>query len=300
MKKIKYKKTEPERIDKFLKEELTWSRNKIITLIKDLRVLVNDEWVLKPGTMLNENDLVTILDQIEKIKIPAVNFPLKIVYETDHYLVVNKPSGLLVHASNFDEEDTLASRVKNYFESKNIVFPSDDQRWGICHRLDKNTSGLVLVAKSLNDQEILMNMIKDHKIHKEYLALIHGHLSHKKIKVDVPIKRDHKIGTKMVTSTSPDAKYAISYFEVIKEYENFSLIKCILETGRTHQIRVHLLYLNNPIINDPLYSKTKRTTKYGQYLFANRMSFIDPFNKMKIDINIPIDKHFEDYIKEHK
>lgn len=300
MKKIINKKFNEERVDKFLVSELKISRNKALSLIKNLRVKINDEWAQKPGQLLFLNDTVTIYN-IETIDVmKPIKMKLDIIYEDDNYLVINKPSGLLVHSSSFNEENTLAAGIKYYFQNKGIQFPDDDYRWGICHRLDKDTSGLLIVAKNLEVQKILMELIKNKNIKREYIAIINKTLETNKMKIDVPIKRNKKGKLKMVPSNDFDAKDAITFIEKIIDYDNFSLVRCILETGRTHQIRVHLKYLKKPIVNDPLYGNNKIYNNYGQYLYASKIEFEDPFSKEWKSFKAPLPIEFEKFIRENK
>ncbi|MGL4617145.1 MAG: RluA family pseudouridine synthase [Mycoplasmoidaceae bacterium] len=299
MKKIINKTFNEERVDKFLVFELKISRNKVLSLIKDLKVKINDEWVQKPGQLLFLDDEVTIYN-IKTINImKPIKMKLDIIYEDNNYLIVNKPSGLLVHSSSFNEENTLAAGIKHYFQSKNIQFPDDDYRWGICHRLDKDTSGLLIIAKNLKVQEIFMELIKNKSVKREYIAIINKRLETNKIKIDVPIKRNKKGKLKMIPSNDFDAKDAITFVEKVIDYDNFSLIRCILETGRTHQIRVHLKYLKRPIVNDPLYGNNKIYNKYGQYLYASKIEFEDPFTKEWKSFKAHLPKEFNDFIKEN-
>ena len=299
MKKIINKSINEGRIDKFLVSELKISRNKVLSLIKDLRVQINGEWVQKPGQLLFLDDVVTIYN-VETINVmKPIKMELDIVYEDDNYLIVNKPSGLLVHSSSFNEENTLAAGIKYYFQSKNIKFPDDDYRWGICHRLDKDTSGLLIVAKNPKVQNILMDLIKNKSDKREYIAIINKTLEANKMKIDVPIKRNMKGKLKMVPSNDFDAKDAITFVEKIIDYDNFSLIRCILETGRTHQIRVHMHYLKRPIVNDPLYGNNKIYNKYGQYLYASKIEFEDPFTKQWKSFKAPLPVEFENFIRDN-
>lgn len=300
MRKIIFNNAQPERLDLFLKNELDISRSKITSMIKNNIIRVNDKKV-KNGFVLKNNDVISI-DKIKENNsesLKETNIDLNICYEDEYFIIVNKPSGLIVHPTMFSEDDTLSGAIKKYFKSKNIHFPDDDYRWGVCHRLDKDTSGLIIVAKSLENQKILQDMIKNNKIKREYIGLVQGKLEAKKMKIDAPLKRNSQGKLNMEISQDKDALDAITYIEEIEKFKSFTLVKFILETGRTHQIRVHCKYINNPIINDPLYGNKKTISNYNQYLHAYRLSFIHPWTKNNVYIELEIPSEFKEYIKKY-
>ncbi len=301
--KIKYQNNDKkERLDHFLVNELNLSRTKITNLINDGLVLVNNNKV-KTGYILLLNDEITINQEEQSSKsneLKPIDFPLDIAYEDEYLMIINKPNNLLVHPTTFDEEKTLANYVKAYFIKQGIKFNDDDLRWGICHRLDKDTTGLLIVAKNYEIQDKIQEAIKNKTIKREYIGLVKGKLESKKMKIDIPMKRGSKGRIYMETSTDFDAKEAITYLDVIDEYETFSKIKFRLETGRTHQIRVHCKYINNPIINDPMYSNEKPFSKFGQYLHAYRIAFSHPITNKYIEVESELPKEFEEYIKNSK
>ncbi len=290
------------RLDIFLANELNISRSKINTMIKDKLISVNDKFV-KSGYILFNDDEIKIIENDDKKNneiLKAINHDLDIRYEDEYLMIVNKPNDLLVHPTSFNEEETLASYIKHYFISKNIKFNNDDYRWGICHRLDKNTTGLILIAKNYEIQEQLQKDIKENKIKREYIGIIKNKLPSKKIKIDVPIIRSKKDRLYMETSNSFDAKNAITYMEVIDEYDNFSIIKYRLETGRTHQIRVHAKYIKCPILNDPLYGNEKIFSNYHQYLHAYKIGFTHPITKKYVEFATELPNEFSEYISKNK
>lgn len=224
---------------------------------------------------------------------------INIVYEDDYLLIVNKPSGTLVHKTTFNENDTLYDFLENYFKNKKINY-ENLERMGICHRIDKDTEGLIIVAKDKKTKKEIQKLIEEKKISRKYLAIIVGQLKTKVVKVNVPLKR-LKNKTTQVPSSDYDAKEAISFFKEIEVLKGYSLIECELITGRTHQIRAHLKYIKNYLINDPVYGNNKKTTSYGQYLAANEISFFHPKIKNKfIHIKLEMPQEFQKFIKEHK
>ncbi len=301
--KIKYKdNNKKERLDHYLVNELSLSRTKITNMINDGKIYVNDCHV-KTGYILLDGDEIIINDKNkEKINqvLKAIDYPLDIAYEDEYLMIINKKSGLLVHPTTYNEEITLASYIKAYLQKQNIQFDSNDLRWGICHRLDKDTTGLLIVAKNYDIQNKLQEAIKNKIIKREYIGLVKGKLDTKKMKIDVPIKRGTKGKLYMEASTTFDAKEAVTYLDVIQEYETFSKVKFSLETGRTHQIRVHCKYINHPLINDPIYSNEAAFSKYGQYLHAYKIAFNHPITNKYIEVISNLPEEFDTYIKKHK
>lgn len=291
-----------ERLDHFLTQELSLTRSKVTNMINNNLVLVNNR-IVKAGYILLENDEITVVEK-ETSKnddqIKAIDYELDIVYEDQYLMIVNKPNHLLVHPTSFNETNTLANYVKAYFQKQGIQFKNDDLRWGICHRLDKDTTGLLIVAKNYDIQEKIQEEIKNKLVKREYIGLVKGTFESKKMKIDVPLKRGTKGKLYMEISTSFDARPAITYIDVLEEYGSFSKVKFRLETGRTHQIRVHCRYLNHPIINDPMYSNEAPFSKFNQYLHAFRLAFNHPITNEYIEIESSLPIEFEEYIKKNK
>ena len=262
---------ESTRIDKFLSLKLDLSRSKIQKLIDSSQVIVN-------GKVISNNYKVLLNDKIEfsleneesNQEIKPSNIPLNVVYEDDDLLVINKKSGMVVHPAPGNYEDTLVNALMGRFELSH-----DKTRPGIVHRLDKDTSGLMLVAKNDYIHDKLSAMIKDKIVERCYLALVHGTFNHETGTIDAPIGRDSKNREKMDV-TSINSKNAITHFKVLKRYKNHTLIECKLETGRTHQIRVHMKYINHPIVNDPVYSKLVSNNDFGQLLHSYKIKFPHP------------------------
>lgn len=294
------------RLDNLVASKFKISRAVAKKYILNGFIYSNNEKLLKPNLFLDESIEIDLIkndleNQKEVTSIKKWDFDLEIVYEDEYILVVNKPSGIIVHPTNFEQQYTLANILKSIFEKKNIDFFGDYSRNGIVHRLDKDTSGLLIVAKNIDVYNCFIDLIKNKKVKRKYVALIKGSLKSKTIKIDAPIIRINN-SNKRIVSNESDAIDAITIFKELKKFDNFSLVECELITGRTHQIRVHAQYLNNNILNDPLYGDNyKKTTKYGQYLTAHKLSFKHPFlNNKLIDIKIDIPIEFMNFIKNMK
>lgn len=286
---------EGKRLDHFLVEQLNLNRSQVSNHIKTGHVLVNDK-VTKAGYKLNINDHIMIQwmdkDVVNPLEPKAID--LNIVYEDDDIIVINKPKGLVVHPSETYADTTLVSGLLHY--SKNLSNVNDDPyRPGIVHRIDKDTSGLLLVAKTNEAHKILASNLKKHEIKREYLALVHGELAHQKGLIEAPIGRHPKVRTKM--AAIPNGKLALTHFEVFKSYPKYTLLHCKLETGRTHQIRVHLAYIHHPVVGDPLYG-IKDDVKTGQLLHAFKLEFVHPITKKIMVLEAPLPSEFENYLKQ--
>ena len=280
------------RLDKYLALNTDYSRSLILKMIKDGYVLVNKK-VEKPSFLVNIDDEIEVKDGfIKEDHINAEKMDLEIVYEDEYLMVINKPSGIVVHPGAGNYSNTLVNGLKYYTD--NLSDGEDETRPGIVHRIDKDTSGLLLVAKTNKCEELLSEMFKKHSINREYIALVHGVLTNDKIKIDAPIGRDVK-NRKQMTVTSNNSKEAITHLTVLKRYNKFTLVKLKLETGRTHQIRVHMKYINHPIFNDPIYSNDK-ATEFGQFLHSYSMSFIHPITKEELSFKADLPTYFQDYL----
>ncbi len=269
---------EKQRIDQFLSQELNISRTKIQESIKNGQVLVNGSAV-NPNYKLSLGDTLELPDFKEEVEIlKKEDIPLDIVYEDKDLLVINKLSSMVVHPAAGNKTNTLVNALLNYTK-----LSSNEDRPGIIHRLDKDTSGLLIVAKNDDVHKKLVEMLKERKITRKYLALVEGVLPHETGTIDAPIGRDEKNRQKMAV-TSKNSKEAITHFRVLERYEDRTLLECSLETGRTHQIRVHLAYIKHPIVNDPLYGSSKKTSSFGQALHSYKLEFIHPISKKEIKL----------------
>jgi len=263
-----------ERIDKVIQKiDPDKSRSTIKKMIEEGFIKVNDE-VVKSNYKVRYEDVITIEEFIlDTHEILAEDIPLDIVYEDNDVVVINKPSGMVVHPGNGVYSGTLVNALM--YHIKDLSRINGEVRPGIVHRIDKDTSGLLVVAKNDVAHQKLANQLVDRTLSRVYLALVHGQIFDQKIKIDAPIGRDKNDRTKMCV-TSHNSKQAITNVEVLEVFENSSYIECKLETGRTHQIRVHMAYIKHPLYGDPKYGYRKDDHSYGQYLHAYRLGFIHP------------------------
>lgn len=281
------------RIDSYLATKLDISRSKIQKLIKEGKVLVNDK-VISANYLVKLNDQIQVNDELNyEISIEPENIPLDIVYEDDDLLVINKASGMVVHPAPGHYTNTLVNALLYRFN----ITSGDKMRPGIVHRLDKDTSGLMLVAKNEETHEKLSKMIGNKEVERRYLAITTGVIKTDTGTIDAPIGRDQRNRLKMQV-TDVNAKEAITHFKVLKRYKANTLIECILETGRTHQIRVHLAYINYPIVNDPLYGKEKNCTEFGQMLHSKSIRFNHPRTNKELYFEVEPPKEFKEKLEE--
>ncbi|MDD5979994.1 MAG: RluA family pseudouridine synthase [bacterium] len=285
------------RLDVYIKNNTDYSRSKIQSLIKDGYITVNKKRE-KESYKVKENDLITISEFEEEITdvIPE-KMDLDIVYEDDYLLILNKKSGVVVHPAVGNYNHTLVNGLLYHFNSlsnKNTIRP------GIVHRLDKDTSGLMVVAKDDKTHELLSNMIKNKKVERKYLALVWGVIKHDNGTIDAPIGRDINNRQKFIV-TDVNSKESVTHFSVIERLNNATLISCKLETGRTHQIRVHLNYIGHPVVNDPVYGNRKMfNEEFGQMLHSKSIRFIHPITKKELFFEIDAPKEFYNILDNFK
>ncbi len=288
---IVVKENNNKRIDSYLKDELDISRSKIQKLIKEEKVLVNGK-TINASYKVSFNDQIEVNDELNyEIDIKEENIPLDIVYEDDYLVIINKKSGMVVHPAAGNYEHTLVNALAYKYKD----LPGDKFRLGLVHRLDKDTSGLMVVAKEEKTMELLSNMIKNKEIERKYLAIVDGIIPHETGTIDAPIGRDVNNRQKQAV-TDINSKEAITHFVVLKRYKENTLIECKLETGRTHQIRVHMNYIGYPIVNDPVYGKNKQCSDFGQMLHSSSIKFIHPITKQELYYKVEPPKEFLDYL----
>jgi len=279
-----------QRIDKFLSEQFEeYSRSQIQQWIKDNDITVNGKEI-KPNQKLTVNDHIILLIPPEKeLEVEAEDIPLDIVYEDKDVIVVNKKRGMVIHPAPGHLSGTLVNAL--LYHCKDLSGINGVLRPGIVHRIDKDTSGLIMAAKNDLAHESLVNQLKEHSVHRKYIAVVHGVIPHDKGTIDAPIGRDPQDRKKM-TVTNKNSKQAITHFVVKERFEQFSVVECKLETGRTHQIRVHMQYIGHPLVGDPLYGQRKTLHETdGQALHAKELGFVHPRTKeyMQFDSELPTD-----------
>ena len=280
------------RIDTYLSEELDISRSKVQKLIKEEKILVNGNYVNNSYKTKIDDEIEVLSDLDYTINIEGEDIPLDIRYEDDYLLIINKASGMVVHPAPGNYTGTLVNALIGRYNLSGI----DNMRPGIVHRIDKDTSGLMVVAKDDKTHELLSEMIKEKLVERIYVALVDGVIMHETGTIDAPIGRDPNNREKMIV-TDINSKDAITHFRVLKRFSSQTLIECKLETGRTHQIRVHMNYIGYPIFNDLVYGKRKNTTSFGQFLHSKSIRFIHPITKEEIYIECEVPEEFSNYLK---
>lgn len=285
------------RLDQYLMKEalIDQSRNHIQSRIKSGNILV-DGAMVKTGYTIKGHETITIeLLEEKTLDLEPVDLKLDIVYEDDDLFVINKPQGMVVHPASSYHEPTLVHGL--LFEADKLSTINGTVRPGIVHRIDKDTSGLLIVAKTDEAHRILSDDLKIHDIQRHYMALVHGIIKENQGTIDAPIARHPKNRLKM--SVNDQGKHAITHFIVKERFENLTLIECQLETGRTHQIRVHMAYIKHPILGDPLYGH-KDDIEGGQFLHAYKLVFMHPIKKEQMTFEVDLPKRFNDKLNELK
>ena len=257
------------RIDKELAHHLTTvSRSQLQKWIEDGNVTVNGEPV-KPKYKLAVGDKVVVQpEKPQKIDLEPENIPLDIVYEDDDVIVVNKPQGMVVHPAPGHPNHTLVNALLYHSPLSTI---NGEFRPGIVHRIDKDTSGLLMIAKNDLAHRSLAAQLKAKTNEREYVALVHGVIKEERGTIDAPLGRSKKDRKKQ--AVVEDGRHAVTHFKVLERFQHYTLVSCRLETGRTHQIRVHMKYIGHPLAGDPLYGPRKTLPSNGQYLHARLLGF---------------------------
>lgn len=288
-----------ERIDKYLMEELDISRSKIQRMIDSCDILVNERQVKSSYTLKLDDEIDVNEEYSEDIDIVAENIPLEIVYEDDDLLVVNKRSGMVVHPAAGNYSGTLVNALM-YHCNNNLSSINGSIRPGIVHRIDKDTSGLLVVAKNDEIHVDLAKQISEKTVTRKYIALVNGVINEDTATIDAPIGRDVNNRKKQAV-TDVNAKEAITHFRVLERFKNATLIECKLETGRTHQIRVHLDYIGHSLVNDPLYGKKKMdNVEFGQMLHAKTLGFIHPKTREYLEFTVDVPELFNEILDNYR
>lgn len=281
-----------ERIDKYLTkailesdEEIT--RSELKKYFEDGNVKINDSVVKPSYKVKNGEEIVVYNREVEPLNLVKEDIPLNIVYEDNDVVIINKPSGMVVHPGVGHVRGTLVNALLYHIDSLSDI--RGEYRPGIVHRIDKDTSGLLIICKNNVSHNFIAKQLKDKTSKREYYALVYGNFDHRQGRIDAPIGRDPNDRQKQ--AVVEDGKESVTNFTVLESYNGFSLVSCKLETGRTHQIRVHMAYIGHPVVGDPLYGPRKVIGKNGQYLHAKTIGFIHPTTNayMEFDSEIPED-----------
>lgn len=283
---------EGDRLDVYLADQFVdMSRSYIQKIIKDKKVTVNGK-IEKSKYLVKEEDKIVI--EIPKPKVLEVvpqDIPIEIVYEDDDIIIVNKPQGMVVHPAPGNYEGTLVNAIL-YHCKGNLSSINGVIRPGIVHRIDKDTSGILMIAKNNNAHNCLAEQLKDHSITREYEFICHGVFKEDNVTVDRPIGRNPKDRLKM--AIVPNGKRAVTHFEVIERFNGYTQVRARLETGRTHQIRVHAMSINHPLVGDPVYGpKNSKIKLNGQALHAKKLGFIHPTTKEYIEFDSELPDYFQ-------
>ena len=285
------------RLDKYLVNNTEFTRNKVINLINNGHILVNNKCP-KVSYLVKENDIITIEEVSEEVDIIPENIPLDIIYEDEYLMVVNKPSGMVTHPAPGNYHGTLVNALMYHCNKLSSV--NGTIRPGIVHRIDADTSGLLLIAKNDEVHNDLAKQISEKTVVRKYICLVHGIINEDTATIDAPIGRDAKNRKKMAV-TAENSKNAITHIKVLARYKDSTLIECTLETGRTHQIRVHMNYIHHPVVNDPVYGYNKMDDElFGQMLHAKEIGFIHPITKEFLDFTVDPPKKFEEILEIYK
>ena len=284
------------RLDRYVTEQNTEiTRTAVQRLIDEKNILVNGK-EQKASYKVNENDVVEVeIPEPKKIEIKAEDIPIEVIYEDSDIIVVNKPKGMVVHPGNGNVDGTLVNAIMAKCEGS-LSGIGGEIRPGIVHRIDKDTSGLLIVAKNDKAHVNLSEQIKAHKVKKTYIALVRGVVRENEATIDMPIGRSKTDRKKM--AVCKDGKNAITHIKVLKRWEHYTLLQVNIETGRTHQIRVHLSYIGYPIIGDYTYSNGKNEFGVvGQCLHAQKLEFKHPTTNKIMELEAPLPEYFQEIIQ---
>lgn len=286
-----------QRIDNFLPNILELSRSKVSKMIQNEKILVNNQKT-KNSYLLKENDIITTSEyEEEPMNLEPMNMNLDIVFEDDDVIVVNKKNGVVVHPAVGNKTNTLVNGL--LYHSKSLSNINGEFRPGIVHRIDAYTTGLLMVAKNNKAHEVLAKELEEKKTTRKYIALVWGVIKEETGTIDAPIGRD-KVDRKKMSVTDVNAKEAVTHFKVIERYKNATLIELQLETGRTHQIRVHMNYIRHPVVNDPVYGRRKLIDETGQCLHAKTIGFIHPTTHQYMEFTSELPECFTNILNQFK
>ncbi|HJE50094.1 MAG TPA: RluA family pseudouridine synthase [Lactobacillus johnsonii] len=278
------------RLDKVITEKITdLSRTKIKELVNDKNILVNNK-AEKVSYKVQSGDVIDVtIPPVKPLSLEAENLHLDIVYEDLDVIVVNKPQGMVVHPSAGHPDHTLVNGL--LYHTRDLADSPEGFRPGIVHRIDKDTSGLLMIAKNDRARESLEKQLAEKINKREYLAIVHGNFEVKNGVINAPIGRNPNNRKQMAVNSK--GKAAVTHFTVLEQFKNYSLVKCVLETGRTHQIRVHMKYIGHPLAGDPLYGPKKTLSGHGQFLHAKTLGFYQPSTNEWLEFSAPLPTIFE-------
>ncbi|WP_163970730.1 RluA family pseudouridine synthase [Oceanobacillus halotolerans] len=289
--------TEPEnniRIDKLLSTIIPeTSRSQIQSWIRDGYVAVNNEQVKTNHKCQSGDQIIWQIPEVRPLEIKAENIPLSIMYEDKDVIVVNKPRGMVVHPSAGHKEGTLVNAL--LYHCQDLSGINGVERPGIVHRIDKDTSGLLVVAKNDQAHVHLAEQLGNKTVERKYEAIVHGEIDHDHGMIDAPIGRDPRDRQKM--GIVENGKPAVTHFQVIRRYKEYTYIQCQLETGRTHQIRVHMRYINHPLVGDPKYGPRKTMDINGQALHAKILGFYHPRTEKWLQFEAETPAYFHEVLQ---
>ena len=287
-----------QRLDKFLSTYFNeLSRSHISKIIDENNCLVNGK-IAKASLKLKNGDVIEIdIPEVKELEIEKEDIPLDIIYEDKDILIINKPQGMVVHPANGHYEHTLVNAILHHCHDLSGI--NGVMRPGIVHRIDKDTSGLICVAKNDKAHLSLAEQLKDHTMARTYVALVKGVIPENSGEINLPIGRDSHNRQKMAVTRS-NSKEAVTFFKVLQRFSDHTLVECHLKTGRTHQIRVHLSYIGYPVEGDPLYSGKKYDTLYknGQLLVAVSLKLIHPSTNKEMEFKIDLPDYFKKVISQ--
>lgn len=286
-----------QRLDKILSQlDETLSRTRVQKLLEEEKIWVNGK-LEKASFKVKKEDTIEIEEgKVKQIGLKAEDIPINVLYEDQDVIVINKAKGMVVHPANGHEEGTLVNALMNHCKGS-LSGIGGEIRPGIVHRLDKDTSGVLIVAKNDKAHQLLSQQIKNRQMKKTYLALVRGVIQEQQATIQMPIARSKVDRKKM--AVDKEGKEAITHFEVLQRYDKYTLLQVVIETGRTHQIRVHLSSIGYPIIGDTVYSNGKNEFQIeGQMLHACTLEWTHPITQKRIKTEAPLPQYFETILKQ--
>lgn len=295
MREFIYKSEDGQRLDVFLSENISnTSRAQLQKMIVNGEVLVNEK-VRKSNYRLNFDDVIIVSEIIEEdLEVRPIDFEIEVLYEDKYLAIVNKPAGMVVYPGAGREEVSLVAALKGM--KMELSNPEDEMRNGIVHRLDKDTSGLMMIAKDNKTHDKLSKLLKKREVVRKYYTIVNGVVEHDFGTIDAPIGRDER--NRVRRAVSGAGKPAITYFKVIRRFSDFTFLECELTTGRTHQIRVHMKYIDHPILGDNLYGLKDKYNLENQLLQSFLLEFVHPYTKEAMSFKLEVRDDFKKLMEE--